>query len=140
MAGPYRCLPDEDLRTADAALDDLEPAVRLFRLYPFPRASSDQVVVPGLTDNESYVRVFLPPRVGKYNALVCAGCGTTLTGMLGSFTHGIAWGEGYCSQCNWPARNLHRVGAHSVIAGCLQYHPEEVRFHSEDPPDQVEVA
>ena len=63
----------------------------------------------------------------------CLKCGRRLNGLLGTFTWGMVNGEGYCSNCHWPARYYHdikdaegerifdrRLELH------LQYHPDYV--------------
>lgn len=43
----------------------------------------------------------------------CPKCGSKLGGLMGSFTFGLAWGEGFCTggltgeKCGWPCRGYH---------------------------------
>ena len=56
----------------------------------------------------------------------CPKCGATLVGWLGSFTWGIANGEGHCSKCHYPARALHRKSPFSYLSVILPYHPDSL--------------
>jgi hypothetical protein len=81
------------------------------------------VVVPA-----DYWTAFLPLRFDAHDNPVCVGCGLALTGFLiGTFTWGLANGEGYCSHCGYPARAFHRFtyedGSPTLIRCVLQYHP-----------------
>lgn len=63
---------------------------------------------------------------------VCLQCGSPLGGMLGSFTWGLCWGEGYCSKCSWPCRAYHVPKDDEgkifdrPLDRILQYHPNNV--------------
>lgn len=119
-------------RLPDADIDGLEDAARAFSALPFPRLTSAAFRVDSITEeaNAEYASVFVAPRQGRYGQLVCFGCGATLTGLLGSFTWGLAHGEGACASCGWPGRGLHYLGHAPVIIPVqfvLQYHPDEVR-------------
>jgi hypothetical protein len=60
----------------------------------------------------------------------CLSCGATLAGMFGSFTWGLTHGEGFCSNCGYPARGYHTIRdeAGKPVLGhaplILQYHPD----------------
>jgi hypothetical protein len=60
----------------------------------------------------------------------CVGCGRPLTGIFGYFRWGLANGEGYCSECGWPARGAHDVtvegGGEETATIVLQYMPDEL--------------
>jgi len=87
-----------------------------------------------------YLKVFAKPvRVGEGNAIqgssVCIKCGKPTGGFLGTFTWGMTHGEGYCGNCNWPARGYHRPkdeNGEEIFEGpleyVLQYHPDNVRL------------
>lgn len=75
----------------------------------------------------------------------CPQCGATLGGLLGSFTWGLAHGEGRCTggltggKCNWPCRGYHypRFDDGSeifdqAIPRVLPYHPDFVTNKAED--------
>ena len=85
--------------------------------------SDKRQAVQTLADVDRYLQDFC---VSKK----CIVCGSTLTGLFGSFEWGIAHGEGYCSNCGYPARAYHTVNdrEHKPIfehaAFVLQYHPE----------------
>ena len=80
----------------------------------------------------AYLSAFLPPGP-------CVRCGAVLGGSaenllaaaFGTFTWGIAHGEGTCGRCGYPARGIHRVdlgeGATATFPGILQYHPDGLR-------------
>jgi len=51
---------------------------------------------------ERYAKIF---HIAEGNCV----CGRTLGGLIGTFVYGIQNGEGWCSQCDWPARAIHRV-------------------------------
>ena len=52
-------------------------------------------------------------RIDEYFRLFQGGgncpCGRSLGGVFGTFTWGIAHGEGFCSVCQWPARGYHTI-------------------------------
>lgn len=52
----------------------------------------------------------------------CPRCGAQLGGLLGSFDWGIANGEGFYGQCNYPARGIH-YGPFEAMSMILPYHP-----------------
>lgn len=59
-----------------------------------------------------YLSIFEKPALrekeGKFSGRTnCCGCGQPLDGFMGTFTWGIAHGEGACSKCGWPARAYH---------------------------------
>lgn len=60
-------------------------------------------------------------------------CGRPLSGFLGTFRWGLAYGEGECSGCGAPARAAHDIrddeGAGLVFIGMLPllYHPDYIR-------------
>lgn len=83
---------------------------------------------------DAYFRDFTAPRheIGDPLALArCVRCERTLSGIFGTFTWGLCSGEGYCSNCNYPARAFHRIGEDGDKGKCyatlndyiLQYHP-----------------
>ena len=73
-----------------------------------------------------YVAHFQPIRLTKNNTVACCGCGANLTGLLlGTFTWGMAHGEGFCGRCRYPTRMYHFVGERR-FAFPLQYHPDEL--------------
>lgn len=61
----------------------------------------------------AYLSAFAAPprRKGGGNflqgELCCPNCGKSLCGAFGTFTWGIAFGEGECSNCGWPCRGIH---------------------------------
>lgn len=71
----------------------------------------------------------------------CPQCGARLGGLLGSFTWGLAHGEGYCTgnmlgsdKCHWPCRAYHRPALangeeifEQTITNVLPYHPDVVQ-------------
>lgn len=60
----------------------------------------------------------------------CICCGRTLTGFLGAFEWGLAYGEGNCGGCGYPGRAIHRIdGVGTVSNVVLQYHPDELSFN-----------
>jgi len=59
--------------------------------------------------------------------LKCFKCSEKLGGFFGTFQYGIVHGEGYCSNCEWPARAIHYdVGIIKQFTFILQYHPDKV--------------
>lgn len=68
----------------------------------------------------------------------CLKCGTTLNGALGSFTWGIAHGEGNCGNCGWPCRAYHnpQIDGENIFSSLLpillQYHPDYVNKRTDD--------
>jgi hypothetical protein len=70
---------------------------------------------------ETYCAQFLP-----YSRECCL-CGRRLGSWAGTFTWGIARGEGYCGECGYPARAIHKVEHIGTLSGViLQYHPDEL--------------
>ena len=72
---------------------------------------------------------------------LCPGCDRSIGGLLGSFTWGIAHGEGHCSRCGYPHRGIHYVktpdGLDIFTGGVrevLPYHPSrlEIKRDEED--------
>ncbi len=59
----------------------------------------------------------------------CPKCGSTLPGLLGSFTWGLVNGEGKCSCCGWPVRVCHRDGSFGFLNRILPYHPDAVEHN-----------
>jgi hypothetical protein len=92
---------------------------------------------------DTYFSQFLPPEfipatvAGGESPLKCACCGGRLSGFLsglvgGSFTWGLANGEGYCSACGYPGRAYHRnAGPVEFLSFILQYHPDEISLREE---------
>lgn len=95
---------------------------------------------------DSYLRIFVTPQKrddggsGFMFGNQCICCGHAIRGMLGSFTYGIAHGEGRCRACGYPARvchypkddkgeNVFEGGIQNLI---LQYHPDEVTEDRDD--------
>jgi len=80
---------------------------------------------------DKYLAPFaVPAEEGK-----CLRCGSIQGGLmgaiLGGFTYGIQHGEGWCSNCNWPARANHYIKDASgktilTLRAILQYHPDVV--------------
>lgn len=71
---------------------------------------------------EPYLKQFLPPGP-------CVCCKQQLGGLFGSFTWGLAHGEGFCGGCRYPARAFHRFEPGSPVLSfsfVLQYHPSEL--------------
>lgn len=73
---------------------------------------------------------FIPPQKE------CLGCGDILASadpaealMRATFVYGLAYGEGSCSRCGYPARANHRPPSGEDGLRCnrvLQYHPDEL--------------
>lgn len=53
----------------------------------------------------------IPPGGANFlmGGLRCANCGKTLDGLLGTFSWGMAHGEGACAACGWPCRGCHYI-------------------------------
>ena len=69
----------------------------------------------------------------------CPKCGSKLGGLTGSFTWGLAHGEGYCTggfraeKCGWPCRGYHEIKGddgkpifEQRLPIVLAYHPDVV--------------
>lgn len=87
---------------------------------------------------DDYFRNFLPLTEGGDGMMMgrpCR-CGKPLGGFLGTFTYGIAHGQGRCSACGWPCVSHHYVknGAGEEILALrefvLQVHPSLVEERS----------
>lgn len=76
---------------------------------------------------DAYMAGFLPPATDWK----CIGCDTKLTGIFGSFTFGLAHGEGHCASCGYPTRLFHRFaeGPVQFFKMPLQYHPADLEEH-----------
>ncbi|MBT7243677.1 MAG: hypothetical protein HN879_09695 [Flavobacteriaceae bacterium] len=90
---------------------------------------------PFIAAMEEYLLLFAKPT--KH----CLKCEAYLTGMLGSFTWGLANGEGTCSDCGYPARAHHYpklpdgtglMEGDQPIQLILQYHPDHVTSGDSD--------
>lgn len=57
----------------------------------------------------------------------CPGCKNKLGGLLGTFTYGLAHGEGYCSHCSYPCRANHYPEDDLRFVLIMPYHPSELR-------------
>jgi hypothetical protein len=57
----------------------------------------------------------------------CPMCDNNYGGIFGTFTWGIAHGEGFCSACNYPMRANHKIEHLGRISNMiLPYHPKEL--------------
>lgn len=82
-----------------------------------------------------YLKVFLAPiekldEKGQLLHIECVNCGEALGGLFGTFTWGLAHGEGYCSNCGYPARAKHFLeheGWKFTMNRILQYHPSVLK-------------
>lgn len=75
-----------------------------------------------------YFAAFLPPS-GR-----CVCCGSSLGGILGTFTWGLAHGEGNCGRCGYPARAVHEIKDVASLRGViLQYHPDDLSVAGDEP-------
>jgi len=55
----------------------------------------------------------------------CPGCDSPIGGILGSFRWGICSGEGYCNQCGYLMRAVHKIKDFGTISNLiLPYHPD----------------
>jgi hypothetical protein len=72
---------------------------------------------------ETYFHQFVKePKKGR-----CVNCDHQLTGHIfgGTFTWGLAHGEGYCGLCKYPARAIHVIKDLGTLSHfVLQYHPD----------------
>lgn len=63
----------------------------------------------------------------------CIACGEPVGGLFGHFKWGIVHGEGYCANCGYPMRAIHKsVGCFEKFEKILQYHPDSLRENEED--------
>lgn len=69
----------------------------------------------GLTDKGEWAGLVAALEASA--ADICVECGARLGGLLGSFSWGIAYGEGFCSRCGFPYRLYHRF----PIDACDKY-------------------
>lgn len=115
-----------------------------------PEAGDEDAAKQLATDINEYLSAFVAPqrRDGEacfatsfaFGDCECICCGASLNGMLGSFTYGFAWGEGYCSKCKWPCRALHVIKSGGMeifdkpLSQVLQYHPSQVQMRNEIDP------
>lgn len=93
---------------------------------------------PVITSLNEYLRTFAKPNKSESggNAMLggclCIKCDRPLSGFLGTFTWGIASGEGTCGECGWPARAHHNPKDDNgnifdgLFEHILQYHPDFV--------------
>ena len=86
---------------------------------------------------DQYFEPFAEPKYADSGerGLLCLNCGEPQTGLLfGQFQWGITHGEGFCSNCHWPARAIHRIYESkdddeplvTIRHFPLQYHPDFV--------------
>lgn len=84
---------------------------------------------------DEYLKIFAEPvktldKKGNLMYYRCMNCDEPLGGLFGSFTWGIAHGEGFCSVCNYPARGVHYIeheGVKMTVKRILQYHPSQLK-------------
>jgi hypothetical protein len=84
----------------------------------------------------AYLADFAAPVRGSdapHSPCLCLRCGEPVAGLLGRFAWGMASGEGFCSECSWPARAHHYPklpDGELIFDRCfervLQYHPDNV--------------
>jgi hypothetical protein len=67
----------------------------------------------------NYFKQFLP------QSDTCHTCGKPLGGFLGTFTEGITYGTGHCSNCGHPVTFIHDVEDIATIRLVLQWPKEE---------------
>ena len=68
------------------------------------------------------------------------GAANLIDGLIGNacFTWGLAHGEGYCSNCGYPARAHHDVPEIGRITNLiLQYHPDGLSFEKRKETEAV---
>lgn len=86
----------------------------------------NQMMIDFITKFDEYMEIFLPPGP-------CINCGLAQGDFLGYFTWGIQHGEGYCSNCGYPARAYHYIKDEQFPLNknplniVLQYHPMELK-------------
>jgi len=65
-----------------------------------------------------------------FGSVRCLRCGSMLDGAFGTFKWGMVHGEGFCSECSWPARAYHVPEDDDgkifdqPLQRILQYHPD----------------
>jgi len=77
---------------------------------------------------DDYLKAFVKGDVSG----ICVSCGeqqggSVVDGLIGKakFKWGLVNGEGYCSNCGYPARAIHRdIGPIEYAQIILQYHPD----------------
>lgn len=68
----------------------------------------------------------------------CINCEKALGGIFGTFDWGLAHGEGFCSNCGYPARGKHYIKLKKLVVDgkeenrltlpfILQYHPNTLK-------------
>ncbi len=68
----------------------------------------------------------------------CPACDTELAGLCGSFTWGLASGEGLCGRCGYPVRGHHPLpGFTNILQEPLPYHPSVLKSVPEPESEPV---
>lgn len=108
------------------------PHLRATNILTNDGTGDPAVVAELIAKADLYCNAFVVPD-GK-----CICCGEYLTGgrsllnFLGTFTWGIAHGEGHCGKCHYPARAIHRIDGVGTLSGViLQYHPSQLTLSTE---------
>ena len=78
-----------------------------------------------------YLRIF-----AYTDGNTCPGCGSTLSGLFGTFEWEIVHGEGQCRKCRYPCRAYHRpkTGPIKFFSAVLPYHPDGLQAKDQEVP------
>lgn len=118
------------------------PRLGLFDIFthdPGPLTEEDEQGLVRISE-EYFTHFVALDRMGR-----CVCCdealssGRDILNFLGTFTWGLAHGEGFCGKCRYPARAYHRVDKLGTLNLILQYHPDDLSFTEKEKFD-VDVA
>ena len=103
---------------------------------------------PGVSEEQAaaelqIVREAVDKQVQQFAApsQLCIGCDRHVAGFMGTFTWGLASGEGFCGACGYPMRGQHyapKGGPGLTFRAVLQYHPDEL--HERQPEIESAVS
>lgn len=130
--GGEACEPD------DVSFEHPDPPVKACTLDDLGMSITGEEAAPLIESINAYLANFVAG--GK-----CPKCGAKLGGLLGSFTWGLAFGEGHCTggltgtKCGWPCRGVHAINGadgepifEQSLPIVLAYHPNAVKLEPKE--------
>lgn len=102
---------------------------------PAAKNAADHMRMEIEKEVNEYLKIFVAPikvldKKGDVQFIRCLNCNSALTGLFGTFKHGLTHGEGYCSKCGYPGRMDHRItrpGWNINFGWILQYQPKYLK-------------
>lgn len=116
---------------ADLLARDLPP-MRAIDCFSMKTPDSPDAIASMAAADEYLKHFVFGERDERWGVRRCICCGAGLTGFIGAFQWGLAFGEGHCRSCGYPARGIHKIdGVGTLDMFVLQYHPSGLSFGTE---------